>query len=265
MRCIGCPNSVFRNPISFISMDAFKACLENLDIDFLHHIRLFNYGEPLLHPNLLDLILEIPKFNWWKKDNSTGSYLEISTNGQFEDFSMLIEVFKTKELSLLVVSCDGDGTKEDYERMRPPAKWEVFLNFLDTVNEIRNKYSPNTKLMTRTICVIPEHRERWRQILIPRGWEIEFRGWIYLPGIKPHPPVTNRHCVFIKCAFSGVTFNLNSEGLVVPCCAHPKAEILGDLKIQKYNDVLKSEVYINFANRLLVDRVGHPICGECVL
>lgn len=81
MRCIGCPNSIYRNPISFMSMEDFRACLNNFDIDFLQHIRLFNFGEALLHPQLVDLILEIQKFGWWRKTN----YLEISTNGQYTD------------------------------------------------------------------------------------------------------------------------------------------------------------------------------------
>ena len=260
LKCIGCPNSTFSNNISFISLKDFRRCLENIDVEYVTHIRLFNYGEPLLHPNLVDLVTEIPKQKWWRKT----SHLEVSTNGQYRDFTKVTDLFKTGELSRFVVSCDGNGTKEDYERMRPPAKWDVLLDFLKTVKDIRDKYSPNVKLMTRIICVINEEQERWNELLLSRGWTPEFRGWIYLPGIKPHPPITNRRCSFVKNAFSGMTFNVNSEGLVVPCCGHPRADILGDLKKDKYNDILKGKVYKEFDKRLKTDRVNHPVCGDCI-
>jgi MoaA/NifB/PqqE/SkfB family radical SAM enzyme len=262
LKCIGCPNSAINTGISFISLTDFATCLKNFDVAAISLLRLFNFGEPLLHPNLIELVLEIPKQTWWREY----SRLEISTNGQYQDFSKITDLFKTGELDILVVSCDGNGTKEDYERLRPPAKWDVLMNFLSTGRRLRDEYAPNLKLRTRIIGRTKTGRERWNQILTPNDWEPSYRRYLYLPGVKQvKPAVTNKACHFIKDAFSGATFYVNSDGYAVPCCAHPTAHILGDLKRDKYNAILMSEVYKEFAQQLTIERTEHPICGDCIL
>lgn len=262
LKCIGCPNSILTRKISFISLENFRKCCENFDVDYISHIRLFNYGEPLLHPQLVDLTVEISKQKWYRRN----TLIEISTNAQYKDFTKITELLKTGLVGLVAVSCDGaDGSPASYESMRPPAKWETLINFLTNVKEIRDNYAPKTKLMTRTISG-PEGKIKWNEILISRGWTPEFRGYLYLPGVpqkKPHPPVKNGLCHFIPDAFSGHSFNVNSQGLVVPCCAHPCAEVLGDLKKEKYNEILIGEGYQKFAELLKTNRLSHPFCGDC--
>jgi len=49
LRCVGCPNSTLEPKIHRIPVEDFALCLGNIDVERIHTLRLYNYGEPLLH------------------------------------------------------------------------------------------------------------------------------------------------------------------------------------------------------------------------
>ncbi len=158
LRCVGCPNSTLQPKVRRIEPADFDACLGNIDVRHIEYLRLFNFGEPLLHRELSALLECIPRQSW-----SVGR-LEVSTNAQFVDWPDLEEAIKLRVLDNLSVSCDGDGTPEDYERLRPPSKWEKMIEFLERAKELRDRHDPSLTLMTRTVCVDPQAQARWRQL-----------------------------------------------------------------------------------------------------
>ena len=129
LRCVGCPNSTIMDKVRRIELADFRRCMANVDVQYVQYLRLFNFGEPLLHDNLTGIfaiLLEQP----WRAD-----VVEISTNAQFchwEDFSTALQL---GVLDRLVVSCDGDGTPEQYEALRPPGKWDKLIEFLVRARE----------------------------------------------------------------------------------------------------------------------------------
>jgi len=99
--------------------------------------------------------------------------------------------------------------------------------------------------------------------LLKRGWAPKFRKYIPLPEVKKDPSIYKQACRFIHYIKIGKTLNVNSLGKVVPCCAHPCAQILGDLSKDKYSFILSSEAYNSFIVGQINDRKLHPICGRC--
>ena len=196
LRCIGCPNSLIQPKVRPVELSLFKECLSHIDADRVHIFRLFNFGEPLLHPNLPGVIATL------RESGVRTDKVEVSTNAQHHPFDALKEVFKMKVLTLVAASCDGDGTPEEYERLRPPARWDRLIEFLRRVKELRDEYSPGMKLITRTICPEESARNRWRSVLQPLGWEPQFRGWLDLPHTKKQPerpiPSANAICPYVR-------------------------------------------------------------------
>jgi wyosine [tRNA(Phe)-imidazoG37] synthetase (radical SAM superfamily) len=130
------------------------------------------YGEPLLHKQLASIVAEIPKQRW------KASCVEISTNAQWVDWHELEEAIKQEVLTRLVVSCDGDGSPEQYEALRPPSKWEKLIEFLDRAAYLRDRWAPAMQLWTRTVVRTRKDMDRWNEVLQPRGWTPEFAaGW----------------------------------------------------------------------------------------
>lgn len=259
LRCIGCPNSILRPKISFMSVTDFELIIKNVDVGYIKRLRLFNFGEPLLHPALPDILMRIRS-----STNPPVRTVEIFTNAQHHDFPMLAEIFKTGVVNSFAVSCDGDGTKEEYERLRPPGKYEKLIEFLTKAKELRDRYAPNMILRTSNICETEEGRRLWIETLTPLGWTPNFRGWYHLPGsirsrAGENSIVIKKGCFFMRDRYLFV----DADGTVIPCCIHPRAFVLGNLKTQKYSEILRSEARRKKLLELRTAKKKMPICGDC--
>ena len=271
LRCIGCPNSTLLPKIQRIAVEDFATCLRNIDVRHIHTFRLFNYGEPLLHKQLAECVEQIPRQSW------KASIVEISTNGQKVYWDNFEDMLRLQVVNRLVVSCDGDGTPEEYERLRPPSKWPVFIEFLERARELRDRWSPATQLITRSVIADPDWRQRWYDVLHPRGWTPEFRGWMNLPEAVETPSgrkteVPEGYCFFMGAPeeFGGNSWHgevallyVDMDGTVVPCCQHPRAGVLGNLREQTYNQIMNGAARRQFIGEMQRNRGGMSICGQC--
>ncbi|MBN2141113.1 MAG: SPASM domain-containing protein [Desulfovibrionaceae bacterium] len=258
LRCVGCPNSLLKPKIYFMSPADFDACLRNVDVRIVRLLRLFNFGEPLLHPDLPGILELIPRQSFETRQ------VHLSTNAQHRDFKKLEAVFRTGLLYRLSVSCDGEGRPEEYEALRPPAKWEVLVEFLRRAAEFRDAYSPHTRLETCTICETGEGRGRWLELLEPLGWEPRFRTRQKFVGARDFDPagvarVPEEPCEYVQIR----TLYVDTDGSVVPCCRHPRAAVFGNLLAEPYSRIYRGEKRRAFVRRLKTERRSMPICGQC--
>lgn len=271
LRCVGCPNSTLEPRIWSIPVEDFGRCLGNIDVERIHTFRLFNYGEPLLHRQLSAIVGEIPKQRW------KVSVVEVSTNGQWVDWDEFEAMVKLEVVNKLVVSCDGDGTPESYERLRPPSEWEKLVEFLERARYLRDRWAPAMQLWTRTVIQKRADAQRWEDFLRPRGWMPEFRRWMLLPGSKENltgrgVTVPRGSCVFFAdaCEFTSHPWfgeinqlYLDADGTVVPCCMHPQAGVFGNLKTQKYSEILNGAARRVMKQVMQDNRAAMPVCGRC--
>jgi radical SAM protein with 4Fe4S-binding SPASM domain len=259
LRCVGCPNSTLMPKIRRIEVADFEQCLDHLDVAEVDLFRLFNFGEPLLHHDLAGILAAIGR----RRTLNIG-LVEISTNAQYHDFDALAEALATGALGRLVVSCDGDGTPAEYEQLRTPSRWPKLIEFLERAKELRDRHSPYTQLMTRSVCTSAEGRRRWLELLRPLGWEPEFRGWLYLPESASNmtgraPLVPEGVCQYLR----GPTLYVDWDGTVVPCCVHPRAGVLGNLKTQRYSEIFNAAERQAMMSAMQRDRRAMRICGQC--
>jgi radical SAM protein with 4Fe4S-binding SPASM domain len=271
LRCLGCPNSTLQPKIKRIAVADFRTCLANIDVERIHLLRLFNFGEPLLHKQLSTLVAAIPQQRW------STEIVEISTNAQqvyWDDFELTL---KQNVITRLAVSCDGDGSAAEYERLRPPSKWEKFIEFLERTRELRDRWSPKLELITRSVVENRDAMARWREVLEPRGWAPEFRSWMALPESVEN--MTHRKiespkgaCVFLAEPEEYTShpwrgeirlLYMDADGTVVPCCIHPRAGVFGNLMKQKYSEILRGELRARFKQMMTENRAAMPICNQC--
>lgn len=270
LRCVGCPNSTILDKVRRVKIEDFRKCIENVDVDFIQYLRLFNFGEPLLHENLTG-ILEVLREQPWQAET-----LEISTNAQFCNWEDFASALKVGILDRLVVSCDGDGTPHQYETLRPPSKWDKLIEFLRKARELRDEHAPGLELVTRTIVEDVDSMTRWRDLLLPLGWTPEFRDWKVLPESKENMTGRDVSVPMDVCTFMapssrfGVLYHgevnqlyVDANGTVVPCCAHPKAANLGSLLHQRASELLASPTRRAFIRQLETDRGAIPVCNKC--
>jgi radical SAM protein with 4Fe4S-binding SPASM domain len=243
--------------VSFMSVVTFCACLFNIDVAEVNRLRLFNFGEPLLHPNPAELVDHL---RGWK-----AKHVELSTNAQCAVDERLTDLLKLNVVTDFIVSCDGNGTAEDYERLRPPAKWDRLIEFLRKTKELRDRYCPKMTLVTRTIVEDSKCHVRWREVLHPLGWLCKCRSMRPLPGSEyaesQHPSVPSGACSYTK----GKFLYVDVDGTVVPCCAHPHAADWGNLTTTKYREIRRGAVRHQMMLQMTRDRKSMPICGRCPL
>jgi radical SAM protein with 4Fe4S-binding SPASM domain len=259
LRCVGCPNSTLLPKVQRISVGDFDCCLRNIDVEHIHRLALFNYGEPLLHDKLPAILKRISEQSW------SVDRVEISTNAQNIDWTMLEEAVKMRILTHFAISCDGDGSPADYEKLRPPAKWSKLIECFKRLSELRDLHHQDLQIFTRSIVTTKEGCIRWENTLSPFGITPEFRRWLALPDAKENN--TNRAfapgkgvCVFQQ---GNSQLYVAASGDVVPCCAHPNAGILGNLHQHKFSEISRSNARRDFLQQLRVNRKNMTVCGHC--
>ena len=271
LRCVGCPNSVLQPKVVPVEPAFFARMLANIDVERIHTLRLFNFGEPLLHKRLSELVAMIPKQAW------TVQEVEISTNAQKVHWDDFERVLAANVVTRLVVSADGDGTPEDYERLRPPSKWSRLIEFLERTKALRDRLCPSMQLICKSVSEVPEHRARWRGHLASRGWTPEFRRWMWLPGSERNMTGRAVHAPEGPCFFMAhwsafhahdwdgqvTLLYVDADGSIVPCCMHPGAAVLGNLGDMSFNAMLAGKARADFIESMRTKRQTMPVCGEC--
>ncbi len=262
LSCVGCPSAGLRRKVKAISLENFKRCLENIDVNSIGIFRCFNYGEPLLHNRVVEILQILKDFRLTKVIIET---VELSTNAQTVNWPSLEQALELGLLDRLVVSCDGDGTAASFEKLRPPARWEVLVDFLTRVGAIVNERNISVELMTRTVVENTEQCENWLNLLEPLGWRPEFRSWKYLPESPKN--MTGREIVPANgiCKFLETEDQLfvDSDGSVVPCCIHPRAAVLGNLQLFPLSKILVGEDRSSFLENLKYRRGSMQVCASC--
>ncbi len=121
---VGAGKDVFKP--EFIPLERYKQILEELG-DYLIHLSLYRYGEPLLHPDIGRLITVAKSY---------GIYVHLSTN------LLLLNDEKCKEIidaspDQIVVCADG-VTEESYQKYRQGGEFALFKkNLIKLVDAVR--------------------------------------------------------------------------------------------------------------------------------
>jgi radical SAM protein with 4Fe4S-binding SPASM domain len=263
LKCVGCPEAINARKIIMIEPELLRKCLNNIDVDSIGMLRLFNFGEPLLHKKLLEVMNVVDEF---RAGHVRVGRVEISTNAQGSNMPQFEQVLKNGSLDVVVVSCDGDGTREQYEEMRPPSKWTKLLRFLDAVANIKAQNNLDVFLQTRTVVQSKEDEERWNSVLLPRGWTPEFRSRYNLPGA---PETRSGHALQMGAGICAHLKNpslfVDADGTVVPCCAHPRAGVFGNLASHKFSEIAAGVPRTQFVEFMDKRRPEMNICNECEL
>lgn len=136
-----------------------------------HDVVLSSSAEPLLAkelPRALELCREhnVPNFHF-------------STNGIALSQRILDKIIEV-QMPLLTISCDG-GTKETFERVRTPAKWERLMAAFDLVRETRRRTGSKTPRLSVTAVLMRSNiREMPGLIRLMREKGVEDMNFVHM-------------------------------------------------------------------------------------
>lgn len=242
LSCDFCPHNKRKN--EFIDVDKFSIILNKLE-NYTKYLYLHVLGEPLLHPNINELI-----------DLASKKYkINITTNGYLID---KIKYNKNiRQINISLHSFNGNIPLKKYMN-----------NILDSINILskytyislrfwtENKYSKemlnyinsyfNTNILKLEKCKIRENifLDIDKEFLWPNlNNNINNNGTCY--ALKDH-------------------IGILVDGTVVPCCLDSDAVIkLGNIYKDDISDIINSKRYINMLNGFKNNKKCEELCKHC--
>ncbi len=273
LRCIGCPNSIDKPTVAPIPIELIIKRIKNINVRSIGELRLYRFGEPLFNKNLPELLKTLKDLNSPRINNIT-----LSTNGQHKNFHILENSLRTGCIDSLGISADGDGSKEVFEAMRPPAKWNILVDFIREARSIIENYNLQT-LLTMGITLPPEKLYKDQYLTKPRtreAWKSKFA--VYIDRFDFHPLINMPGSLISEqnlykdqeyyaprkdsCkSLLGSSIYVDGKGIVQPCCWASSVANLGDLNHYKLSDILAERIL--FSHRLDHERNLISMCNIC--
>jgi len=302
LHCRTCIRSVWDAPETQMSMDTFQRLLEGLDdLPNLTRVVFSGFGEPLTHPNILDMIRAMRE-----RDIA----VTVGSNGLLMNAEMARKLVRLG-VDRLVVSVDG-VKPETYANVRGAMLSQVLGNIL-TLNEAKSQLGSLNPavgiefvVMRRNVAelaeltglasrlnaarvlvsnVLPYTEEIRREILYgyeprppfnARGWPVKADAWV-MWGSLELPRMhwgAERRCRFVQDRATVV----GCDGGVSPCYAlshnysyfavdgrkkNVSRYVLGKVSEQGLAEIWMSEEYVRFRSE--VKAFHFPSCPDCDL
>lgn len=235
-----------------MSFDTFKSLIDQI-APYAYWIDLYNRGEPLLHPNIYEMIA-------YAHQHRIGTRISTNLNSLG---SLTAEQLVKSGLDYLVVSIDG-ATQESYAAYRVGGSLNSVLENLRLIVECKRRLRSATPFITvRTIIMRHNEHELWRikdiarrigvdnVIFTPMIVDIKSQDaekWLPLnPKLSFYDYVhrINKVSGRLKvCAELWQRGTISWDGLVFPCCfADGEGENLGSLASNDFLTIWNNEWY----------------------
>jgi len=261
LACSFCNREDVIGPLKHMSLQNWGILLDNIKHHPIKEAKLMGMGEPYLHPQFGDVTRMF-------KDVFPECFLIVATNCQYsiKQDSKMAQKFEEslKYIDLLYLSIDG--SEDNYERDRSPAKWGTLLKFLDdlqhidrgncrlVINYVVNKH--NIEDIPKIEHFLEEYSIVELRLNIAQIWDsnssianderiwgysdeqLEYLKTNYSHLIKGKTPWDYKDCFWVK---EGLYTTV--EGYVKMCCMNTGAEPFGNLFVDSLDDIRKSEAY----------------------
>ncbi len=274
LKCPGCLTGrrIFRKPPGFMSFHQFTALIDEIRQDTLLAV-LYNSGEPMLHPAVLDMVACLTA-------NEIASI--ISTNGHFLETREKAEYLVQAGLSELIVSLSG-ATQETYQQYHRGGNLVKVMQAVQLVAAAKKRLKKRTPHITLRLLLTENNlAERQQMIRLARSLggnhidiryanrqiqamnyqvDTHFAGETF-PGESPLSSLKSRNSV---CLWPWLLSVVNWNGDVAPCCFyHLNLPDMGNaFEGDGMQDVWYGKAYENFRRKMRAGKNTIPLCRSC--
>jgi radical SAM protein with 4Fe4S-binding SPASM domain len=275
LRCPECLSGLrsFTRDTGMLQESFFKKTIDQIS-DELIYLTFYFQGEPYLNPKFLDMV----KYAADKK-----IFTSTSTNAHYLNDE---NAKKTVESGLhrMIISIDG-ASQESYEKYRMGGQLTKVIEGTKKIVEWRKKLKSRTPYLIFQFLVVShnEHEmEEIKKISKDLGVdEVKFKsaqvydfenGNELIPKNEKYSRYEKleagkwaiKNEMLNRCwrMWSGCV--ITWDGLVVPCCFDKDAKHrIGNLQVESFDEIWKSEAYFSFRNAILKSRDEIDICQNC--
>lgn len=245
-----------------ITLEQFKQIVNPLSPTLLG-ISLSNYGEPLLHRDIISLI------EYAHRRNIAVSF---PTNLSLKLSKDWMEELVNSGLDSFLVSLDG-ATEETYNKYRVGGNFSLILQNVKAISEIKRKLKLNHPYMIWKF-VIFNHNQHEVSIVLQKYREWGFDSYEFVEN-KFDPELKESRKAYMTsargrrkgCFWAWHTMVIQWDGEVSPCCS-PKPFDIGNAIKEDVVKIWRSEQYnklrLGLSAKKYIDKV-HPVCRKCIL
>lgn len=213
--CLFCVNQQMKRKKGFMKIELFEEICRQADNYDCEGIRFLRWGEPLLHPDIVEMV---------KIAKKHGLLTHITTNGYPLDKN-LSELLIRAGLDSIIVSMQGT-TPEEYSRLRGKNNYSIvkknIFNFMKIREDRKNPFvTISTTVTDESEKEIDQFIKRWKKIVDDVCWGYtwfsrlqginKYKAKEFIERAKELPH--NFKCIEVQTKLS-----IDWDGVVSPCC-----------------------------------------------
>lgn len=261
--CSFCVRKQMKRQIGYMDIRLFdKICMQAEQYG-CKGIRFLRWGEPLLHPNIIDMVKIA-------KDHNLLTH--ITTNGNCWDEKRCCNLINSG-LDSIIISLQGT-TPEEYVHIRNSDYDKIYNNILCLYNirNSMNKYNPHIAISTTITdeneLQINNFKQKWENIVDHIGigytW---FKRLKNKDGIEDLVNRSRELPHLFKCQEVMVKLSIDWDGTISPCCLDYDQQLsIGNVAKDDLLDVWKSKDIISIRNLLSNKKQDmFVLCSTCEL
>ncbi|MFH0831809.1 MAG: radical SAM protein [archaeon] len=273
LKCPLCPTGagLLGRKKALLGFVAFKRIFDQF-APYILHLRLWNWGEPLLNPEIYKMIAYAKKHD---------VFVNTSTNSFFltkENARKLVE----SGLDELIISLDG-ASEETYKKYRKNGHFSKVVEAIKTlVLEKRKLRSKTPKIKVQFI--IMRHNEHEIEKAVKLAGEIGadsiFFKTVGMMDVSIYEPLKkylpkNREFSRYKnrrnpdkarnfCDYLWDETTINVDGSVVPCCRDShNSYSFGNVLNEPFKKIWNNKKYVEFRKKILKNKKDIDLCRYC--
>lgn len=274
LQCPLCPTGLRQHgrATGLMSFSICKKIINQLK-DYLFFVRLYNWGEPFLNPELFKMIA-------YTHSNNIGTV--ISSNFFFVNDQILQNIAQSP-LDYLQVSLDGIN-QQSYEKYRRGGDFERVVGNLKKLIFFKKKFN-NKKLKIEWLFVVNKYNQQdvGRAVKLAQEWGVDIihfspivdslsvgkmdrRGEAIYNEFRIDYPMASACPSTCSWLYSRMVFNW--DGKVSPCCALDDCQTdFGDINQDDIKDLWNNNYY-QTARKVFKDKLQNQypnfICSRCL-
>jgi radical SAM protein with 4Fe4S-binding SPASM domain len=251
-----CKSTAMRNAgIKFgknMDWELYKKIIDECANSSLYSIKLSWRGEPLVHPKVVDMVR-------YAKDKKIKD-VAFLTNGTSLNRYMNLELVNA---GLDWISFSFDGFKEDYERIRCPAKFEQTIDNIKDLRRCREYFDlKKPQIRVQSIQSVIEGREE--EFL--KLWEGIADKIYFIPDqVRTLNEGDYKHDPNFICPNPWQRIVIAADGTVPQCITDYTCDIkLGDVNCQTISEIWHGDGFNTFRKQIRMgDRLERKPCRVC--
>lgn len=271
-RCIFCPtgNRSMKRPSGFMREDIFRSIVDQC-VDRCHGIRFIGWGEPLLHPQIMEFISYATENDILTHINTNASRLDMSK----------AEALVDAGLSSIKFSFQGID-RDSYKKMRKTDFFDGMIKAIERMNTARgHRKFPYIAASTSTTDETKEEIESFKEKLEPIVDSLSIGKTIFgfmdltaarltpqekemIEGLVEIEEKTLKHPDPCPEVYDKLT--IQWDGTVRVCCNDHSGETnLGNVRTSALEDIWVHPVLTHYRERLANKEYSGPLCTTCYM